>query len=703
MKKCWKKRLTALSLLITLVVPAPFSHAASKNFTNVTDIFGLPSTVQKSDIAASKDLSTTEQRAQLLTSLYKETSVQYALIDNGNIVLSGESGYQDKEAKIAPTNQTMYGIGSVSKMFTAVAIMTLVEEGKVDLDTPVIKYIPDFKMADERYKQITVRMLLNHSSGLMGSTFNGVMLFDEADTTSGEKFLKALSTQRLKADPGAYSVYCNDGFTLAEILIERVSKLSFSEYIDKYICTPTKMNNTKTPAMFSDEEEIAGIYQGSTKLSKEVLNAFGAGGIYSTAEDLCRFAAIFTGESSLLKKSSITAMEQKEYESGFWYEAEDNVIAYGLGWDSVSMYPFSDYSIKALVKVGDSIYYHAGFIVLPEENLAVAVLSAGGSSTMNQLFGQNILLDYLKESNRIKKIKEDKTFNAGTAAKVPEKFKQYTGYYGCTNQVFKLTLTDSQLILSDIEENEQTKQVFTYYDDGYFYFTGMLTRVCLKEENNSVYLGVENYQTLPGFGQTASGTYQLQKLEDNPISETIKTAWEERENKQYFLISEPYNSVIYNMGLNSSSIPSQKNLAGYIIAAKIIDENTAKAVVQIPGALGRDLADIHFFTENNIEYMSNGATVAISEDAIKKLPIKKKFSVTIDNNGYGVYYKIKAKSAKKITVSLPKESAFFVYDKNSALVHNSYISGQYKKKLPKDGYVLFVGNPNSTISVNYGS
>jgi len=65
------------------------------------------------------------------------------------------------------TPDTMYGIGSVSKMFTTAAVMKLAEQGKVDLDSPVTKYLPDFKMADGRYKKITVRMLLNHSSGML--------------------------------------------------------------------------------------------------------------------------------------------------------------------------------------------------------------------------------------------------------------------------------------------------------------------------------------------------------------------------------------------------------------------------------------------------------------------------------------------------------------------------------------------------------
>ena len=95
--------------------------------------------------------------------------------------------------------------------------MQLAEAGRVSLDAPVTRYLKDFKMADERYRQITVRMLLNHSSGLMGSHFENAMLFGDADPVAADSLLEQLSTQRLKADPGAYSVYCNDGFTLAEL------------------------------------------------------------------------------------------------------------------------------------------------------------------------------------------------------------------------------------------------------------------------------------------------------------------------------------------------------------------------------------------------------------------------------------------------------------------------------------------------------
>ena len=163
------------------------------------------------------------EKAKLLTETYGTTSLQYALIDGGEIVVSGQTGKNDINDKVPLTSNTIYGIGSTSKMMLTAAVMKLVDEGKIDLDVPVVNYMPDFKMKDNRYKQITPRMLLNHSSGLLGTSISNATLYGDNDTYSHDTFLEQLANQNLKADPGAYSVYSNDGFTLAEILVERVS------------------------------------------------------------------------------------------------------------------------------------------------------------------------------------------------------------------------------------------------------------------------------------------------------------------------------------------------------------------------------------------------------------------------------------------------------------------------------------------------
>ena len=93
------------------------------------------------------------EKAKLLTEKHGITSLQYALIDGGEIVVSGQTGKNDNNNKVPLTPDTIYGIGSTSKMFLTASVMKLVEEGKVDLDLPVVNYIPDFQMKDHRYKR----------------------------------------------------------------------------------------------------------------------------------------------------------------------------------------------------------------------------------------------------------------------------------------------------------------------------------------------------------------------------------------------------------------------------------------------------------------------------------------------------------------------------------------------------------------------
>lgn len=116
----------------------------------------------------------------------------------------------------------MYGIGSVSKVFAAMAAMKLVDQGKIDLDAPLVQYLPDFRMAAPEYPQITVRMLLNHSAGFAGTDYrNG---FTNAPVPGyAAQVQQALATQRLKHQPGEMAVYCNDCFTMIEPLVAAVS------------------------------------------------------------------------------------------------------------------------------------------------------------------------------------------------------------------------------------------------------------------------------------------------------------------------------------------------------------------------------------------------------------------------------------------------------------------------------------------------
>ncbi len=644
-----------------------------------------------------------KKKAIVLTALYGLTSVQYALIEDGEITLSGTSGYTDKETKKEADGSTMYGIGSISKIFTTTAVLQLVEEGKVSLDEPVTTYIPEFKMKDERYKDITVRMLLNHSSGILGSSFENAILFADNDTINHDTFLELLEPQRLKANPGDFSVYCNDGFTLAEILVERVSGQSFSEYIAENITVPLGMWGTKTPQDTFKKKKLAGIYSAKTKLPAENFNQIGTGGIYSTAENLCYLAEVFIEDSDwenvLSKQSAMMTTELAKQGEG-WKELQTEESGYGLGWDNVNTYPFDQYGIKALVKGGDAIYCHGSLVVLPGENKAVAVLSSGGSSTVDQIFGSAILLHALQEDGKIADLEYVKSYEKPVKQTIPTDMKQYEGYYNTLQDILKVEMnTDGTMTLTSV--GTKTKNSLVYIGNGKFRTAnGTNEYWFVKEGNGQVYLRGGTYASLAGIGTYFDEYYMAQKMEKNILGEEVAAAWESRKGTRYFLINEKYSSVNHYNGGLMSAVDFEEDLEGYLGNAKIIDENTAITDMVIPEMYGRELRDYEFYTKKGVEYMKMNGYLLISEDGVDKLPAKKNYKIAIDKNGYAEWYYVNKKAAGRVMkVTVSENGSFTVYDKDGKCQLCSYVTGETKIKLPKGGYVVFAGDSKAEFKV----
>ncbi|RAR40750.1 serine hydrolase [Paenibacillus sp. MDMC362] len=686
MKKKLSRMLVTL-LAVTMILPAGVMAADNSQATS-------GGSLEK----------TAAEKAKLLTGTYGTTSVQYALIDNGVITVSGQEGVNDIEGKKPLTKDTMYGIGSTSKVFTAAAVMKLVDEGKINLDTPLVQYIPEFTMKDERYKKITPRMLLNHSSGLQGSSLNNAFLFEDNDPHAHDTLLKQLSTQNLKADPGAFSVYCNDGFTLAEILVEKVSGKDFTAFIHQYFTEPLDLDHTKTSQDTLDLSQMAGLYfpthQG--QLPNETVNVIGTGGIYSTAEDLVQFAQIFTGEAEgILSDKSVKAMEQEEYKKGLWPEDADNSFDYGLGWDSVRLFPFNQYDMKAVTKGGDTILYHASLVVLPEQNMAAAVLSSGGSSSTNQMLANDILLQSLKEKGTIKELKPEKSFGKPVKADMPSDIAKYAGYYGVTNQQMKVDIKDGELSVTVPMMPDYPAEKYVYTADGTFVSADGSTKVSfVKEKNDRLYLWVRQYVTIPGLGQMALSQYSAEKMEANPLSKETAAAWAKREGETFYPLNEKFTSLMYFITKPTVEINSKSGLEGYMIDKKIIDQDTAVSQHQVPAIGSRDTAEFRFYKEKGVEYLEGAGSLFVSGKNVKPLYKGKKSTVTLQADGYAKWYTVpKQAEGKTMTVTLPAQGAFAVYDEKGAVVNYSIVSGSNEVKLPANGAVVFAGAPGSAFGI----
>ncbi|MDN4605174.1 serine hydrolase [Paenibacillus sp. F6_3S_P_1C] len=669
-------------------------------------VMAAPSAMSSSNLTYETTKKAVFEKAKLLTETYGTTSLQYALIDGGEIVVSGQTGKNDVNDKVPLTSNTIYGIGSTSKMVLTAAVMKLVDDGKIDLDVPVVNYISDFKMKDNRYKQITPRMLLNHSSGLRGMSNHNATLYGDNDTYSHDTFLDQLALQTLKADPGEYSVYCNDGFTLAEILVEKVSGMGFTAFIHKYFTEPLDMNHTKTPQDQMDPTKMAAIYspQYEGQLPQENYNVIATGGIYSTAEDLAKFSQIFTGEGDgILSSKSVEAMEQEEYKRGMWSEDSDTSISYGLGWDSVNLFPFSEYGIKAVTKGGDTMSYHSSLIVLPEYNMAAAVISSGGGSATDQFIASELLLSALEEKDVIKERKPEKSFGVPVKADMPKEISQYAGVYGGNNSVMNVDINKAgQLSISTLTAPNSPADEYTYTADGSFVNDeGTEKLKFVVEKNGNTYMWSRSYISVPGLGQLAFSEYKAEKLEANELSQDIAATWENREGKTYYLVNEKYTSTSYFNATPAISMQTFKEAPGYVLNNKVVGENEVVNELQIPGMAGRDSLEFNFSKKNGVEYLTAVGKIYASEETVKPLYLGKQSATTIQADGYATWYSVPAAAAGKVMeVKMPLNGAFAVYDQKGACINYTVVSGENEVILPENGRIVFAGEVGSTFEIS---
>lgn len=627
-------------------------------------------------------------------------SVSYALWQDGEIVLTGSTGAYSRTENRALTDDVLYGVGSISKTYTAVLMMNLVEEGKVKLDEPVTTYLPEFTMADARYKDITVRMLLNHSSGLMGSAGPGSFLFGDNDRDASDELLERLSTQTLQADPGAYSVYSNDSYTLAGLVIEAASGMSYGDYLHETITEPLGFTNTCVPADEPAADRFARAYLGddTRALPTETLAVVATGGIYASASDLAAFGGALCGEE-LLTEASLTAMAGDEYLRGMWPEdSEDDALAYGLGWDNVHMFPFNQSGIQALVKGGDTLVYHSGLVVLPEYDMAAAVVSSGGVSTYDQAAAARILIDALA----LEGVTVDETAALDTAetAAMPEELTAFSGAYGSSTLLYDVDIAPEGVMTLTVAG---TSVPLTYRADGTFRdeANSMLIKV-VEEENGQVYLFQKAYTLLPGLAPTAVAEYVLEKLPDYQASEEALAAWYAREGKVYFLVNEPYTSALYPLSGVFAAISFQgipEGAESYMLTNQIVDGNTTVPVLQIPGVGSRDSSTVSMVEQNGVEYISLNGGLYMDVTAVPAVYAGPLSYCLIHEDGAARWFSAGEAAGKTMTVTVPENGGFCVYNADMTLAASSWIYGDTTVTLPEGGWMVFAGDVGSQFTI----
>ncbi len=398
-------------------------------------------------------------------------SATAAITVNGKVVYAEGFGMANREKSIPVNRNTLFNIGSISKMYVAAAIMLLVEDGKVSLDDPVTRYLPEFKMADDRYKAITVRMLLNHTSGMPGTQSANSFSFKYDDNTKQET-INTLARAHLKHAPGAMAAYCNDGFTLAEMIVERVSGRKYIAFLNERIFRPLGLKNTGMGLGEIKGKPVALYYEPETgKVHPlEVISILGAGGLSSTAEEVCRFTDSFSAKGKLLKRSSLAEMRSAQPPASA-RALRSPSFSYGLGWDMTGFPRYDAAGIQVLGKSGGTANYSSMVYTVPDKKISVAVIASGAESG-----AMTIALDILDAVLVGKKLIAKKVKAVSIPPepqKLPRDHASHGGYYANESKlgriVFDADKNTATLYL--FKEQEKTPAATFVYSDNYYHDT----------------------------------------------------------------------------------------------------------------------------------------------------------------------------------------------------------------------------------------
>ncbi|HJP73268.1 MAG TPA: serine hydrolase domain-containing protein [Pseudonocardiaceae bacterium] len=310
-------------------------------------------------------------------------------------IIEVASGVLSRATRVAATPDSLFHIGSITKAWTASLVMRLVDQGKVDLDTPVRRYLPDLALSDpDATNAVTLRQLLAHTSGIDGDHWADFGRGDDAV----EKYVASLEKVPISHAPGSLFSYSNAGYVLAGRVVEVMSGMSWDEALRTSLCRPLGLTDTVTDPRNTTANLATGHQcgpAGAPVASAAISRAIGPAGIISsTVRDLLRFAGLhLTGGLALdgtrvLSEHSVDVMRSVQVRLPDDREFPD---AWGLGW--------------ALSRVDDvevaghdgNISDQAAFLrIVPEAGLAIAILTnVADASELGHALIRDVLADEL--------------------------------------------------------------------------------------------------------------------------------------------------------------------------------------------------------------------------------------------------------------------------------------------------------------------
>ena len=301
--------------------------------------------------------------------------ISLAVAVDGKVIYSNGFGVADVGMGIEATNKTVYPIASITKQFTAASILKLVEEGRISLDDPLLKFFPNYPA---QAKGIKIHHLLNHTSGIKNySELDGTIRKRLDFGLSEAERINLFANEPLEFQPGEDFRYSNSGYYLLGIVISRVTGLPFGKYVEQELFEPHGLKNT---SYCEDETVILNRAEGyEYDKNGELIRALptwfdgAAGSICSTVEDLVLW-------NKLLHSGKIISLESLRKMTSPTIFNNGNSRTYGYGLDLAKLHGHS-----TILHSGEQSGYQSYLTYYPKAGLTVAVLSNSGRAKPEQV------------------------------------------------------------------------------------------------------------------------------------------------------------------------------------------------------------------------------------------------------------------------------------------------------------------------------
>lgn len=607
----------------------------------------LPATVEEA-----------RKRIRSAMALHRMSALSVALVDGGRMVWQEGFGRIDRAGTV-PGPHTLFAVGSISKVVAALAVMRLVDRGQVGLDDPLVRHVRGFRMASPGHEQVTLRMLLVHSAGLPGTDSRG--LFTTRPVAGyAEQVLGTLASQRLKHEPGEMSVYCNDGFTLVELLVAAVDGRPYARFVQEEIFAPLGMADSVFPLQALAAGTYAPVFLGEVPEAAEYVNGQAAGGLYSTAGDMARLALLFIGKGSVEGRRLFSEAAMRELGGAQTAHVGFHPLPapeLGLGWDGVRHPGLAAAGYRALHKNGQTIFYGSQLIVLPEEGLAVSLTGTSPAYGPENM-AEGILLRALAERAgaatlmsplRRPAVADGAVRSEGRTGRLDQAVGVYAFNYG----LLRVSCVEADTL--SVERYEQgvwrvlEPRLVPAGDGRWEGGEGRAYR--LLSHAGRDYL----VRRSPRF----EGGHAVEELIAERVggAAPLSPAWRSRLGRRWLCVNEDPDSILLEKAGPVFALYGLEDMPGHVLAhykggvlqlARAATEMRAEMTIRLPGAAGANIDDVVFEPRGGEEWLRFGSLLHRPLEGLAVMPADRAV-LALKGEAHGVWVRLEGPAELRLS------------------------------------------------------